>query len=328
MENSRATGTGQVYVWKEGLSKNNLETTVKQSGPVVYEEHITEDRIRGYLKEEYKALEIQVFPETTSTNALAKLAAAQGQKAPVLFVAERQTEGRGRRGRSFLSVPGEMICMSLLLRPQFHAADAVFLTTAVCMAVWRAIREVCGLETEIKWVNDLYYRGKKVCGILTEAVTDSTTGIVDYVVPGIGINFCVEPEQFPEELSEIAGALYTGKEPCRGYEAENEKQKRNPGKSKAIGGERTPDAPTRNELIAEIVHQVFVVLDDLDKRTFMQEYRAHSMLIGKQIRIMTEPFEEARVLDIDENGGLVVQLEDGSRRVLNTGEVTVRKIEV
>ncbi len=311
---------------KEIVSKKKIEAVEKQPKQAIYEEQISEAGIRGYLKEEYKNVEIRVFDETTSTNALAKQAAAEGSKAPVLFAAQRQTEGRGRRGRSFLSVPGEMICMSLLLRPKLGAADAVFLTTAVCVAVWRAIREVCGLETEIKWVNDLYYQEKKVCGILTEAVTDSMTGLVDYVVPGIGINFCVEPAQFPEELSEIAGALYGGKESFRGDKARKEQRKDSPAEQKAILEENTLDIPTRNKLIAEIVHQVFAVLEDLEARTFMQEYRAHSMLIGKQIRIMSEPAEEAEVLDIDENGGLVVRLTDGSIRVLNTGEVTVRKI--
>ncbi|MBQ9120604.1 MAG: biotin--[Lachnospiraceae bacterium] len=260
------------------------------------QDRLSEKDIRSFLNKEYQEIPICVYEETTSTNLLAK-EAAQKIDGTVLFVAERQTAGRGRRGRSFLTVPGEMILMSLLLKPKLQAADAVLLTTAVCVAVRRAIEQVCGISTEIKWVNDLYYRGKKVCGILTEAVTAQESGRVECVIPGIGINFNMPPDAFPEELREIAGALYDD-----------------------------GAAVSRNELVAEIVNQIFAVLQDLQERSFMEDYRKHSMLIGQQIRIMNEPPEEALVLDVNQNGGLVVQLTDGSCKTLTTGEVTVRKI--
>lgn len=263
-----------------------------------YADHLSEEGIRAYLPKEQAGIDIHVFRETTSTNTIAKQAAASGAKEGQLFVADVQTAGRGRRGRSFFSVPGGMICMSLLMRPKLQASDAVFLTTATCVAVHRAIRNVTGIITEIKWVNDLYYQGKKVCGILTEAVTDCETGIVDCIIPGIGINFNIAPEQFPAELKEIAGALYNGDGRI---------------------------LVTRNQLIAEIVVQLANVLEDLGHRDFLKEYRAHSMLIGKTILVMTEPKPlEAVAVDIDENGGLVIELADGTRRVLNSGEVTVR----
>lgn len=188
--------------------------------------------------------------------------------------------------------------MSLLLKPQMEASDAVFFTTATCVAVHRAIYKVTGIQTEIKWVNDLYYRGKKICGILTEAVTNCETGMVECVVPGIGINFNIAPEAFPEELREIAGALYDG----------------------------GSVSVSRNELIAEVVNQLFLVEQDLKERTFLKEYREHSMLIGQKIYILANEAEEATALDIDQNGGLVVQLADGTVKTLNTGEVSVRKI--
>lgn len=260
---------------------------------------LSEEGIRAFLQEEYKAIPMQVMKETSSTNLLAKQAAAEGGADGMLFAAEHQNAGRGRRGRSFVSVPGGNICMSLLLKPNIEAADAVFFTTATCVAVHRAIYKATGIRTEIKWVNDLYYRGKKICGILTEAVTDCETGIVDCVIPGIGINFNIAPEAFPEELRETAGALYDG----------------------------VPVTISRNELVAEVVNQLFLIRQELKERTFMKEYREHSMLIGQKIRILGgEKEEEAVALDIDENGGLVVRTADGTLKTLNTGEVTVRKI--
>lgn len=261
---------------------------------------ISEEGIRLALPEEYQSRKILVFRETTSTNTLAKQAANEGEQEGLIIVAENQTAGRGRRGRSFFSVPGGNICISVLLRPQLQAADAVFLTTAACMAVHRAIEAVTGISTDIKWVNDLYYRGKKVCGILTEAVTDCESGRVDYLIPGIGINFRIRPEQFPAELREIAGALYED--------------------------DSNPQI-TRNRLAAEIIVQMERVVEELNHadRSFLEEYRRHSMLIGKEIWILTqgEP-EAATAVDVDENGGLVVRLSDGSFRTLSSGEVSVR----
>ncbi len=260
---------------------------------------LSEEGIRMHLPPECREINVHVMQETASTNTVAKQAAAQGAQDGSLFVAERQTAGRGRRGRSFFCVPGGAISMSLLIRPELAAEDAVFLTTAACVAVHRAIRAATGIVTDIKWVNDLYYQGKKVCGILTEAVTNCETGIVDCVILGIGINFNIAPEQFPEELRDVAGALYDGIR-------------------------RVP--ATRNRLIAEAVSQLTRVMADLGERAFLEEYREHSMLIGKHILVLSQRDpEEAVAVGISGNGGLVIELPDGSRRVLNTGEVSVRE---
>lgn len=257
---------------------------------------LSEEGIRAFLRSEYRDIPMQVMKETSSTNLLAKQAAIEGAPNGMLFAAEHQNAGRGRRGRSFLSKPGGSICMSLLLRPDMGAVDAVFYTTAACVAVRRAIFQVTGIQTEIKWVNDLYCQGKKVCGILTEAVTSCETGIVDCIILGIGINFNMAPEEFPKELLETAGALY------KGGVAES----------------------SRNELIAEITNQIFLIEKDLKERTFMEEYRKYSMLIGCQVLLLGSEEKEAQVLDIDKDGGLVVRFLDGTVNVLHTGDVTVR----
>ena len=299
-------GVSRTAVWKavRALEQEGYEILAgKNKGYCLPKESdlLSKEGICNYLPEEYKDLPLFVYRETDSTNTLAKQAANTGQQAPAVYVAAMQTAGRGRRGRSFVSVPGGNICMSFLLKPKLAATDAVFLTTATCVAVHRAIRKATGIICEIKWVNDLYYRGKKVCGILTEAVTDCETGMVDCVIPGIGINFNIMPEQFPEELKEIAGALYTG--------------------------DKRIDV-TRNYLAAEIIVQMFKILTELPEKSFVGEYREHSMLLGKKIYIYAgDRAEKATAVGIDENGGLVVELEGGERRVLTTGEVTVRVTE-
>ena len=296
-------GVSRTAVWKavQALREDGYEIlTGKNKGYCLPEnsDFLSGEGIRNYLPEECRNMHLYVCRETGSTNTLAKEAANAGQEAPAVYIAAMQTAGRGRRGRSFLSVPGGNICMSFLLRPKMAAADAVFFTTATCVAVHRAIRNVTGIVCGIKWVNDLYYQGKKVCGILTEAVTDCETGIVDCVIPGIGINFNIAPELFPEELREIAGALYPGEKRIH---------------------------VTRNRLAAEIIIQMFKVMGELQDRSFLKEYREHSILLGKKILVYagSEP-EDATALDVDGNGGLVVELSDGTKRVLSTGEVTVR----
>lgn len=297
-------GVSRAAVWKaiKQLEKEGYAIEAVPNKGYCLGKHadvMSEEGIRAYLPENLQTLQIEVYKETTSTNVLAKQDAINGKSEGRLYVAEQQTAGKGRRGRSFVSVPGGNICMSLLLRPGIGAEDAVFITTAVCVAVHRAIRIVTGIITDIKWVNDLYYQGKKVCGILTEAVTDCETGLVDCVIPGIGINFNIAPEQFPEELREIAGSLFDG---MNRYNV------------------------TRNQLTAEIVTQIYMVLDDLKERKFLQEYKEHSMLLGKKIWILTnEGKEEATAIDVDESGGLVVRLADDSVKTLNTGEVSVRE---
>ncbi|MDE7298995.1 MAG: biotin--[acetyl-CoA-carboxylase] ligase, partial [Lachnospiraceae bacterium] len=274
-------------VWKaiRQLEKEGYEILASTNRGYCLAEHtdlLSEEGIRMYLPQECRGVSIHVMQEAASTNTVAKQAAAQGAQGGSLFVAEQQTAGRGRRGRSFVAVPGGTISMSLLIRPELAAEEAVLLTTAACVAVHRAIRAVTGIVTDIKWVNDLYYQGKKVCGILTEAVTDCETGVVDSVVLGIGINFNIAPDQFPEELRDIAGALYDGIR-------------------------RMP--VTRNQLIAEVVAQIMRVAGDLRERTFLEEYRERSMLIGKHILVLSQQEPEAAVaVGISSSGGLEIAL--------------------
>ena len=125
-----------------------------------------------------------------------------------MLVAESQTAGRGRLGRSFHSPVGTGLYMSILLRPTFSAERALFITTAAAVAVCRAIEQETGLKPQIKWVNDIYLHEKKICGILTESSINFETKGLKWAVLGIGLNLSEPEGGFPEEIRSVAGALF------------------------------------------------------------------------------------------------------------------------
>ncbi len=149
---------------------------------------------------------IEQYDTVTSTNDLLKEKARAGAPAGTVIVAARQTAGRGRMGRSFLSEDGGLY-MSVLLRPEGAAVDALQITAHAAVAVALAVEKHTGKPAAIKWVNDIYQGGKKVCGILAEG--QASAGGMDFVVLGIGVNLKEPDGGFPKELRDIAGALAT-----------------------------------------------------------------------------------------------------------------------
>lgn len=261
---------------------------------------ISVEGIRASLGQEYDSLDIHVDKVTESTNKNAKLYAIHGGNHGSVFIAEEQTAGRGRRGRSFISMKGYGIYMSLILKPNVNSSNVVLITTAASVAVHRAILKVTQKSTKIKWVNDLYYENKKICGILTEAVTDCETGMIDSIILGIGINFNMKEEDIPEDLKGIVGALYQG----------------------------DSGNITRNELIAEVINQVLNLSGNLEDISFLDDYRKYSMVIGKEIMVIGDvQSQKAKALGVHDNGGLIVVYEDGRRDVLCTGEVSIREVK-
>ena len=147
--------------------------------------------------------EIVYFEETDSTNRRARLLAQEGAQHGTLVLADRQTAGRGRRGRGWISPAGEGIFMSLLLRPDVHPSQVAKLSLLTALAVANAIAEETGLDARIKWPNDIVINGRKVCGLLLEM--DATTEKVESVVAGVGIN--VHQTVFDEEIAHTASSL-------------------------------------------------------------------------------------------------------------------------
>lgn len=224
------------------------------------------------------------YETISSTNAEAKKMILDGAREGVLL-AEHQTAGRGRLGRSFFSENG--IFMSVILAPEKIPFDTGFLTSAVAAAVCRAITEK-GFDVGIKWVNDIYLDGKKICGILAEAVSMGMETLA-YVV-GIGIN--VGESDFPEDIKDIAAALPL-----------NEKEKK--------------------ELFFSVIANIEKVLAE-NKKTTLSYLKEKSIVLGKDIRFFGVKDGEGVAIDLDENGGLVVQTREKQKINLTGGEISVR----
>ena len=203
-------GVSRTAVWKaiKDLQKAGHAIAAAQNRGYTLDtdsEVLSEQGVRLFLRN--KSLNLVVAQELESTNLTAKQMAAAGAPHGTLVVADSQTAGRGRRGRSFASPPGTGLYLSMVLRSALPMQSAVLVTSAAAVAVCRAVERAAGKRLDIKWVNDLFYRGKKCCGILTEAAADVETGGVDYLVVGIGLNLLPPEGGWPEELSEIAASI-------------------------------------------------------------------------------------------------------------------------
>lgn len=254
-----------------------------------------------YLKDETKDLRLEVFKTVSSTNTVLKNAAEAGESEGKVIIAEEQTGGRGRMGREFYSPPDTGIYMSILLRPTITAMESLFITTAAAVAVARAIETVAGCTASIKWVNDIYCYGKKVCGILTEGALDLENGKLKYAVLGIGINVIPPKEDFPDELKKIATAIFKD-------------------------NDYTADGKSR--LAAQVLNHFWSYYESLEQRKFMEEYRRRSFILGKEINIIAgDVTKKAIALGIDDECRLIVREEDETINALSSGEVSIRTTE-
>ena len=286
-------GKSRAAVWKaiKMLNKNGYKTeAVTNKGYRLTDCNlVSAGSIKALIKRD---IDVIHYPSIDSTNNCCKRLLAQGKQGRFLVVADQQTAGRGRQGKSFYSPALTGIYFSLVLRPQTSLKNAVTATTAAAVATCKAIEKLTDKKPKIKWVNDVFVDGKKVCGILTEAITDFEAGIVDSVIVGIGIN--LSTVDFPADV-ENAGCL---------------------------------DASiNKNALVAEIVKN----LDDIaggDYKGFIDYYRSHSLVIGQKIKfIQNGRVTPATALAIDETGGLEIELENGERTVLRSGEISIRKMD-
>ncbi|MBQ1546367.1 MAG: biotin--[Clostridia bacterium] len=289
-------GVSRAAIWKAVKSLKNDGCTI-DSVPnrgyrlVRQSDSLNSDIIKENMNKRARSLALTVLETVDSTNNEAKRMLAGGFDGNALIIANEQTGGRGRLGRSFYSPKNTGIYMTFLLRSSLALSDAVTVTTAAAVAVARAVEAVTGINVQIKWVNDVYANGKKVCGILTEAVSDFETGIAKSIIIGIGIN--ITTEHFPDGVS--ASSLGT-------------------------------TAPVRNQVIAAVANELTAIYDALpDHSAFIEYYRNHSNIIGKEIDFyISNEKHTGKAVDIDEDGGLVVKLPDGGMTVLSSGEVSVR----
>ena len=170
-------------------------------------EKLSEKEIRQKLNNNEKFTFV-ILESINSTNTEAKNLVCKNAAENTVVLAEHQTAGKGRMNRKFSSPEGTGIYMSLILKPKLSAENAVMITTAAAVAVSQAIESVANVKTGIKWVNDIYIGDKKVCGILAESASSSLNSDFKYVILGIGVNVFEPTDGFPDEIKEIAGAIY------------------------------------------------------------------------------------------------------------------------
>lgn len=250
---------------------------------------------------------IEVFHTIDSTNNVCRSKAVEGEADGYIAAAANQTAGRGRRGRSFFSPDDTGLYLSILLRPSgYTAQQALRFTTMAAVAVCEAIEEVSGSKAEIKWVNDIFMNDHKVCGILTEASFDLESGSLDYAIVGIGINV-FEPEGgFPEEIKDIAGAVF------------------GPYDRNAM-----PIPDIRSRLAAALIRRFMFYYHGAMKSSslsYIEEYKRRCFVIGRNINVIMagKAPVRAKALDIDNECGLLVRYEDGTEEVLSSGEISIR----
>jgi len=290
------------YVWKAvvSLRSEGYEIHAATNKGYRLERHgdvLTAAGIAAHLKNA-DFFHVEVQRTVTSTNTICREKAAAGAPEGYVLAAEEQTAGKGRMGRAFYSPMGRGVYFSLLLRPGASMTDAPLITSAAAVAAARAIEEILGVSVGIKWVNDLYLHGKKVCGILTEAVIGMENGLMESAVIGIGINITAPETGYPVELSGVAAAL-----------------------TNRSGGKDNE----RRRLIAATLDNLLGYYRNISAKGFIEEYRSRSIITGQDVYVLdSNGSRPARALAIDDDCGLIVRFEDGAAATLRAGEVSVR----
>ncbi len=242
-------------------------------------------------------LNIEIFDELDSTNNYLKKLGSKGEKENQLAIALSQTGGRGRMGRSFYSPNGTGLYFSLLLHPEFSAEKSLFLTVMSAVSVAETVMKYNKNDVKIKWVNDIYIDGKKVCGILTEGAVNSNKKL-DYAVVGIGINIVAPKNGFPDDIKDIATAIFPG----------------------------NTEEYIKEKIVADVVNNFFSMYNCEDK-DYIKRYKEYSYLTGKEINIISgDKTRPATVIDITDDCHLLARNENGEIEEISSGDVSVRLV--
>ena len=280
-----------------------------------YKDPITLKEMSRFLSKKIGSCEIKIYDSLGSTNTTAKELAFSGAKNGTIILAERQTAGRGRYNRSFYSPEGCGVYMSIILRPEQALRDIpvpTLVTAYAAVAICKAIETTTSIRPQIKWVNDIFVDNKKVCGILTEAVT-ANSAVPQCIIVGAGINFTEPKGGFPNDLKDIAGALFNNDD-------------------KNIDKNNDRDIPfitmtvTRARLAAEIINNIleYDIFDEsFNSESLLNDYKKRLMTLGGTITVKTAntPPYNALAVDIDAQGRLIVEKEDGEIVKLAFGEI-------
>lgn len=239
-----------------------------------------------------------VYPELDSTNNRLKQMASEGARHGTVLIADRQTGGRGRMGRTFLSPAGVGVYLSILLRPDCRPTELMHLTCATAAAMCRAIESAAGISPGIKWTNDIVWDKRKLAGILTEMGLN-TAGGADWAIIGIGVNCCQAEQDFAPEIRDKACSLAM----AAGHEIH------------------------RCRMAAAMMEALWRMDASLltGKEEMLRFYRSRCVTLGKEISVVKgEEIRHGKALDVDGDGALVVRFSDGRTEAVSSGEVSIR----
>lgn len=299
---SNQLGISRTAIWKHINSLKNdgheIDSAPKKGYCLIRAADLLDpDEIRSLLPTRIMGQPaITVFGETDSTNLQAKAMAAQGAAEGTVVVADTQTRGRGRRGRTWFSPPGQSIYASIILRPPMAPAQAPQITLMTAVALARTLIETAGLEATIKWPNDILIHGRKIAGILTEISTEMDQ--VDYVVVGLGINVHTPQEAMPDEIAQIATSV----------SIEN------------------GTSVTRTELLCALLQQFETCYRQLVRDGFipiMDQWRRMTDIIGQRVYVDVLNTRHTGVVHaVDDDGVLILKDDKGPMRRIFSGDVT------
>lgn len=248
----------------------------------------------SYLKRAVKECrtdwQFQHFKELDSTNNLAKELAAHDAPSGTVVIADQQTAGKGRIGKSFYSPKGNLY-FSVIEKLALPIADMMSVTACTAAAVFLALEQF-GITAQIKWVNDLFLNQKKICGILSEGSFNAELLSMDYLVIGIGINLRHDSDR-PKELQSIITDLET----------------------------ETGKCINKYALLIEILKQLEILLDEIPTHSYLDIYTKNSCTLGHTVR--TDDGTQGTAIGFTEDAGLIIQLSNGIEQILRTGSATV-----
>lgn len=299
-----ALGVSRTAVWKciNSLKEEGYEIeSVTRKGYRLLQspDLLTRESVLSCLKDNIVPGELLCFSSIDSTNEEAKRRAGEGAPDGSVYIADRQTKGKGRRGKTWSSPPGQDIFFSILLRPDLPADCISMLTLVAAMAVAEAVDQVTGMSSQIKWPNDILLNQKKVCGILTEMNVEIDSDY--YVVVGIGIN--VNRTEFDEEISFMAGSL------------------------KKESGKTINRASFLATVLSSFRKYYGMFHEKRDVSPFLENYNEKLVNRGHEVKLVRKGEEQIRTaLGMNEKGELIVVDEQGRKEAVFSGEVSVRGI--
>lgn len=295
-------GVSRTAVWKciNGLREDGYEIeSVTRKGYRLLQspDILTKEELRERISPKQWPGEIHCYPQIDSTNEEAKRQAESGAGDGSLYVADCQTAGRGRRGRTWLSPAGKDIFFSILLRPRMQPQAASMLTLVTALAAAKTVEQYGGEGCQIKWPNDIVLHGKKLCGILTEMSLEM--GEISYLVIGVGFN--MNRMEFDEEISHMATSL------------------------KKETGKQIPRADFLADFLAHFSEEYEKFSREQNLSSVKEEYEKRLVNIDREVLIEKSGKKKVGLArGINEQGELLVCMEDGATEAVCAGEVSVR----